>query len=309
MTSLAKENRTALTNNRQDRRVFSHPNDKGVLNSFMETVDRLKFVRSALYVPASNGRALEKALGLAADMIIVDLEDAVPEDAKAQARGAALAYAKSGVGNRLLAIRANAYDSPHHADDVAALKDCAADFVVLPKVEDTSEISDFGVPVLAMVETPAGLFNARSIAGHPRVAGLIAGINDIAAQTGIRPGPKREGLELSLQMIVLAASEFGKPRFDGVCNRLDDLDGYDAECRQGATFGFTGKTLIHPNQIASANAAFGPSAAAIAEAEELIAASRGGAQRFKGRMIESMHVEEAKLTIERSRHAMGDVIG
>jgi citrate lyase subunit beta/citryl-CoA lyase len=108
---------------------------------------------------------------------------------------------------------------------------------------------------------------------------------------------------------VLAASEFGKPRFDGVCNRLDDLDGYDAECRQGATFGFTGKTLIHPNQIASANAAFGPSAAAIAEAEELIAASRGGAQRFKGRMIESMHVEEAKLTIERSRHAMGDVIG
>jgi (3S)-malyl-CoA thioesterase len=160
--------------------------------------------------------------------------------------------------------------------------------------------------LLAMIETPKGLYAAREIAAHRLVAGLIAGTNDIAAETGIRPGPNREGLELSLQMIVLAASAAGKPRFDGVCNRLDDMAGFDAECRQGATFGFTGKTLIHPNQIAIANMAFGPDAAAFAEAEELVAANRGGAQRFRGRMIESMHVEQAKLTIERFRHATGD---
>ncbi len=272
----------------------------------MEIIEKLKFVRSALYVPGSNARALEKARELEADMLIIDLEDAVPEEMKDAARAAAVAYASAGAGGKILAIRANAVDSEHHAADVEALKGSAADFVVLPKVENVSGLPGLGLPLLAMIETPAGLYAAREIAAHPAVAGLIAGTNDIAAETGIRPGPIREGLELSLQMIVLAASTVGKPRFDGVCNQLDDMDGFDTECRQGAAFGFTGKTLIHPNQITIANAAFGPDAAAVAEAEELIAASRGGAERFRGRMIESMHVEQAKMTIERSRHAMGD---
>jgi (3S)-malyl-CoA thioesterase len=272
----------------------------------MDIAAKLKFVRSALYVPGSNARALEKARGLDADMLIIDLEDAVPEEAKAAARAAAVAYAAAGVEGKLIAIRANGSDSRHHAEDMAALRGYAADLVVLPKVEEAAELSDIGLPILAMIETPKGLYAAREIAAHPSVAGLIAGTNDIAAETGIKPGPNREGLELSLQMILLAAAAADKPRFDGVCNRLDDMAGFDAECRQGATYGFTGKTLIHPNQIAIANQSFGPNATAVTEAEELIAASRGGAQRFKGRMIESMHVEEAKLTIERSRHAMGD---
>ena len=272
----------------------------------MEIGQKLKFVRSALYVPGSNARALEKARGLDADMLIIDLEDAVPEDMKAEARAAAVAYVAAGAGGRILAIRANATDSVHHAADVAALKGCVADLVVLPKVEDVAGLPELGLPLLAMIETPKGLYAACDIAAHASVAGLIAGVNDIAAETGIRPGPMREGLELSLQMIVLAASAAGKPRFDGVCNRLDDMDGFDAECRQGFTYGFTGKTLIHPNQISICNQAFGPDAAAVAEAEELIAANRGGAQRFKGRMIESMHVEGAKMTIERSLHEMGD---
>ena len=271
----------------------------------MEITQKLTFIRSALYVPGSNARALEKARGLDADMLIIDLEDAVPDEAKAEARAAAVAYVAAGAGGKLLAIRLNGADSVHHAADAAALRGCAADMLVLPKVEHTA-LPDLGLPLLAMIETPAGLYAAREIAAHPSVAGLIAGTNDIAAETGITPGPMREGLELSLQLIVLAASAAGKPRLDGVCNRLDDMDGFDTECRQGATYGFTGKTLIHPNQIAMANQAFGAGAAAVAEAEELIAASRGGAQRFKGRMIESLHVEQAKLTIERSRHAMGD---
>lgn len=272
----------------------------------MDITAKLKFVRSALFVPGSNARALEKARSLDADMLIIDLEDAVPQDAKADARAAAIAYAAAGVEGKIIAIRANGVDSAHHAADITALKGCAADLVVLPKVEDAGDLPDLGLPLLAMIETPKGLYAAREIAADAKVAGLIAGTNDIAAETGIRPGPMREGLELSLQMIVLAASAASKARFDGVCNRLDDMAGYDAECRQGTTFGFTGKTLIHPNQIAIANMAFGPDAAAAADAEELIAASRGGAQRFRGRMIESMHVEQAKLTIERFRHATGD---
>lgn len=266
---------------------------------------KLKFVRSALYVPGSNSRALEKARGLDADMLIIDLEDAVPEDAKLEARSAAIAYADAGVAGKSIAIRANGFDSPHHKDDLAALSGAKFDLLVLPKVEHVSDLPECDMPILAMIETPAGLYAARDIAQHPRVAGLIAGTNDICAETGIRPGPMREGLELALQTIILAAAEAGKPRFDGVCNRLDDMAGFDAECRQGATYGFTGKTLIHPNQIMIANQAFGPDAAMVAEAEKLIAASRGGAQRFNGRMIESMHVEQAKLTIERSRHATG----
>jgi len=272
----------------------------------MEIGQKLNFVRSALYVPGSNARALEKARSLDADMLIIDLEDAVPVEMKAAARAAAVAYVAAGTGGKILAIRANAPDSAHHADDMAALRVSAADMVVLPKVEEVAALPDIGISLLAMIETPAGLYAAREVAVHPLVAGLIAGTNDIAAETGIKPGPMREGLELSLQMIVLAASAAGKPRFDGVCNRLDDMGGFDTECRQGSTYGFTGKTLIHPNQIAIANQSFGPNPDAVAEARELIAASRGGAQRFKGRMIESMHVEEAQLTIERSRRAMGD---
>ena len=273
----------------------------------MDISHQLKFVRSALYMPASNARALEKARWLDADMLILDLEDAVPDDAKAEARAAAVRYVAAGVPGKLLAIRVNSADSRWFDDDVEALKECRADLIVLPKVEDSTTIDriwrSLPAPLLAMIETPAGIFAAREIAAHHSVAGLIAGTNDIAAETGMKPGPLRQGMELSLQMIVLAASAAGKPRFDGVCNRLDDMDGFDVECRQGSTYGFTGKTLIHPNQIFIANEVFGPDGTAVAEAEELIAASGGGAQRFKGRMIESMHVEEAKLTIEHSRAA------
>ncbi len=274
----------------------------------MNVFQQLGFVRSALYVPATNARALEKALGLDVDMLIIDLEDAVSDENKAAARASALDYVTLGVAGKVVAIRANGMESPHHAADMAALETSGADLVVLPKIESPGDIPDCIKPVLAMIETPAGLYAARDIAAHAAVAGLIAGTNDIAAEMAIRPGANREGLELALQSIVLAAAAAGKPRFDGVCNRLDDLHGFDSECRQGVRYGFTGKTLIHPNQILVANQIFGPSPDDVAEAMELIAASRGGAQRFKGRMIELMHVEEAKLTIERSRHATGDVL-
>jgi (3S)-malyl-CoA thioesterase len=271
----------------------------------MEIGDRLRLVRSALYVPGSNARALEKAQALDADMLIIDLEDAVAEENKAAAREASIAATGEGFPGKLVALRANGLGSAHLADDLAASAQCKVDALVFPKIESAAELDQLaartGLPIIAMVETPAALFAAREIATHPALAGLIAGTNDIAADAGIRPGPMRQGLELALQTIILAAAR--KPAFDGVCNRLDDMEGFEAECRQGRCYGFTGKTLIHPNQIAIANAAFSPTLEELADARELVAAAKGGAQRFQGRMIESMHVEEALRTIERAGSA------
>jgi citrate lyase subunit beta/citryl-CoA lyase len=276
----------------------------------MEIGDRLRLVRSALYVPGSNARALEKAQVLDADMLIIDLEDAVAEENKAAARAAAIAATKAGFPGKLVALRTNGLGSAHLADDLVAAAQCTVDALVIPKIESAAELDQLAemtaLPLIAMVETPAGLYAAREIAAHPSLVGLLAGTNDIAADTGIRPGPMREGLELALQTIILAAAAARKPAFDGVCNRLDDMDGFEAECHQGRCFGFTGKTLIHPNQIAPANAAFSPTMEELADAHELIAAAKGGAQRFQGRMIESMHVEEAHRTIERAGRTTGN---
>lgn len=275
----------------------------------MTLVEKLKLVRTALYVPAINARALEKARGLDVDMLIIDLEDSVPAESKADARAAAVEEVAKGFPGKLVAIRLNGLDSVELAADISAAERSLADCFVLPKVEVAASLDSVVArlpnPVLAMIEGPMGLYNAREIAAHKAVAGLIAGVNDICVDIGIRPGPNREGLELALQTIVLAGAAAGKPAFDGVNNKLDDMSGLEVECVQGRCYGFTGKTLIHPNQVAIANAAFGPSAAEIVEAEALIAASTGGAQRHKGKMIESMHVEEARRTIERARHATG----
>ncbi len=271
-----------------------------------DALQRLKFVRTALYVPASNARALEKARGLAADMVIIDLEDGVGEEGKDDARAAAIAFVAE-PNARLVAIRVNSPDSRWFDDDCTALAGCNADMFVLPKVESAQAIDrvcqDLSAPLMAMIETPAGLYRARQIAAHRNVVGLIAGTNDIAEQCGIRPGPQRQGLELSLQKIVLAAAASAKPAFDGVCNRLDDMAGFEAECRQGRCYGFTGKTVIHPNQIAVANLCFSPNAAEVEEAQALLDQAKAGAQRFRGRMIEEMHVREAHITIERASYA------
>ncbi len=277
------------------------------MSTLYDVMQQLRFVRSVLYVPASNARALEKARGLDADMLVVDLEDAVPEGAKDVARVAALDYVAQPIPGKLIAIRVNALESRFYDDDCAALKTCRADAFVLPKVESQQVIerawADLKLPLIPMIETPAGIYAARDIAAHRGVAGIIAGTNDIAASTGIRPGPKREGMELALQSIVLASAAAEKPAFDGVSNALDDMSGLEAECMQGRSFGFAGKTLIHPNQIAIANRCFGPSAEDVEDAQALIAESNAGAQRFRGRMIEEMHVMQAQITLERATRA------
>ena len=264
--------------------------------------------RSALFLPASNPRAIEKARTLDCDMLILDLEDAVPDDRKDEARASALAAVAEGFGPRTVAIRLNGPGTPWHEADVAALAGSAVALVVIPKVEKAGEAAGIaaalGKPVYAMIETPAGVLAAPSIAGAHDVAGLIAGTNDLAHALHLPEG-SRTGLALALQSIVLAARAAGIVALDGVWNRLDDVEGLAVECAQGRTFGFDGKTLIHPNQIDAANRAFAPSDAEIEDARALVEAAVSGAARFRGRMVEAMHVATARAILARASGKTG----
>jgi (3S)-malyl-CoA thioesterase len=259
--------------------------------------------RTALFLPASNPRAIEKARGLDADMVILDLEDAVKPDDKATARAAALAAVAQGFGPRLCAIRLNGIDSGEHADDVAAVAESVADFAVLPKAETPADVAQVaravGKPILAMIETPLGVLAVAEIAALSGVAGLIAGTNDLAASLRLPPSSTRAQMSVALQTIVLAARANAVWAIDGVFNKLDDPEGLAQECREGRALGFDGKSLIHPNQIAVAATAFGPTEAEIADAHALIHAATGGAERFRDRMIETMHVDQARALLQR----------
>ena len=265
----------------------------------------LDHVRSALFLPASNPRAIAKARGLACDMVILDLEDAVTEADKDDARDAAVAAAADDWGDRMFAVRLNGA-GPWHEADVAALAGAGGvDLVVVPKVEVPEYAEALSArlsrPLLAMIETPAGVYAAREIAGVAGVAGLLAGSNDLAATLRLPPG--RAGLTLALQSIVLAARAAGIAALDGVFNLLDDPAALEADCEAGRQTGFDGKSLIHPNQIEIANRIFGPSAEEIEEARALVAAATGGAERFRGRMIEAMHVDAARRALKRAKPA------
>jgi len=263
----------------------------------------LRLCRSLLFLPASNPRAVGKARSLEADMIVLDLEDSVPEADKPAAREAAVAATQEGFGDRPVAIRVNPTASPHYGEDVVALRRSAADFIVLAKAETAKQVHDagwlMGKPVLAMIETPRAVIEAASIA--PAARGLIAGTNDLAATLGLPAQGARAGLVYALQRIVLAARAAGLPAFDGVYNGLEADEGLEAECAEGRRYGFDGKSLIHPSQIATANRLFGPSDAEVEAAHRLIEAATGGAERHEGRMIEAMHVDQARALIAKAR--------
>ncbi|HEX8653986.1 MAG TPA: CoA ester lyase [Allosphingosinicella sp.] len=265
----------------------------------------LRLCRSILFLPASNPRAIEKARELEADLVVLDLEDSVRGEDKAAARAAAVEASREGFGDRIVAVRVNAAGTPHYGEDVVALRRSGADYVVLAKVEGPRQAADAawltGKPILAMIETARGVIDAAAIA--PATRGLIAGTNDLCAELGIAPGGGRAGLTYALQRIVLAARAAGVAAFDGVHNGLDDEEGLAEECRQGRAFGFDGKSVIHPGQIAMANRLFGPSEEEIEEARRLIDAATGGAERFEGRMIEAMHVSQAEAVLAKARRS------
>ncbi len=259
-------------------------------------------IRSVLFLPASKPRAIAKARESGADLVVLDLEDAVKAGDKAAARDAAVATVAPD-WPMPVAIRVNSVGSEWHSLDLDAAAKSNADYVVVPRavfghlVRGVAEA--VGKPVLAMIETAAGVLAAPEIA--PETAALIAGTNDLRADLKLPLDATREPISASLQWIVLAARAAGVAVFDGVFNGLDDPDGFLAEARDGRRLGFDGKSLIHPNQIEPCHQAFAPSETEIRRARALVEAFKGGAERFGDEMIEGMHVEAAQRVLERAR--------
>jgi citrate lyase beta subunit len=262
---------------------------------------RLERVRSVLFLPASNPRAIGHARESTADLVILDLEDAVKPEDKVMARAAAV-EAVAGDWRMPVAIRINGVASEWHSLDMDSVAESLAAFAVVPRATSAHLVHELaalvGKPLLAMIETAAGVLAASQIA--PETAGLIAGTNDLAADLKLPPGPGRGSMQTALQTIVLAARAAGVPVIDGVFNDLEDFDGFSAECAEGRQLGFDGKSLIHPKQVEPCNRAFSPSAEEVERARRLIAAFGGGAERFEGRMIERMHLEAAQRLVDRT---------
>nr|WP_300975559.1 CoA ester lyase [Sphingomonas sp. LHG3406-1] len=255
---------------------------------------------AVLFLPANRAGAVRRARESAADVIFLDLEDAVAPEAKEEARAAAVAAVVEGFAAPT-AIRVNGTASEWFEADCEAVAASRADLVIVPRVESADTIrlvaDRTGKPVAAMIETPLGVRRCWEIAEE--AAALIAGTNDLSATLRLPAGAGRPPLRTALQTIVLAARAAGTACFDGVFNKLDDADGFAAEAAEGRSFGFDGKTLIHPDQIAPCKAAFAPTPEELARAQRLVAAAQGGAQRFEGEMIERMHVEAAERLLGR----------
>lgn len=265
--------------------------------------------RSALYIPGSKDRALEKARGLPVDVILFDLEDAVSPDAKVAARDTLYAaLADDGYGARLKIVRINGLDTEWGAADASAVAAMNCDAILLPKVNGPEDVDALAalvpdLPIWAMMETPQGILNAAAIAAHPRIAGFILGTNDLAKDLNSRT---RAALMTSLQMCLLAAKAAGIVALDGVYNAFKDEDGLRAECTEGRDMGFDGKTLIHPAQVAIANAAFGPTDEEIDLAGRQIAAFEAaeaegqGVAVVDGRIVENLHIVTARATLAKA---------
>jgi citrate lyase subunit beta/citryl-CoA lyase len=265
-----------------------------------KTADLLA-VRSILFLPASNPRAIAKAREAGSDLVVLDLEDAVKPADKESAREAAV-EAVAEAWPMPIAIRINGVGTEWHSLDLDAVARSRADLIVVPRAASAHLVDDVAKtvakPVLAMIETAAGVLAAAEIAEV--CAGLIAGTNDLRADLKLPLDATREPISASLQMIVLAARAAGVAVFDGVFNSLDDAEGFAKEATVGRRLGFDGKSLIHPDQIAPCHRAFAPSAAEIERARALVAAFHGGAERFNNEMIERMHVEAAQRVLERA---------
>ena len=262
-------------------------------------------------MPGSNARALEKARTLPADVIVLDLEDAVAPEMKLQARAQVVAAVRAGgYGHREIVVRVNALGTSWGHDDMAAAAASGADAVLLPKVEAADAVSAAvaalgSTPTLwCMLETPRGILNAPGIAAaSARVTALVMGTSDLTKDLHARVTRDRFPLLTSLQVCVLAARSTGITALDGVHLDLDDDAGFAAACRQAADFGFDGKTLIHPKQIAIANDVFAPAAGEVDWARRVIAAhadaiARGrGVVVLDGRLIENLHVDDARRVL------------
>ncbi|MEO5611796.1 MAG: CoA ester lyase [Sphingomicrobium sp.] len=267
----------------------------------------LRSARSILFLPASNPRAIAKARGAGADLVVLDLEDAVKPEDKLSARQSAV-EAVAEPWPMPVAIRVNGDGSRWYDDDVDAVACSKANLAVLPRATSAEVVRALNRqvrrPVMAMIETAAGVLAAPGIARD--AAALIAGTNDLAADLQLPPDAGRAPLQMALQSIVLAGRAAGIAVFDGVFNELSDPDGFAAQAGEGRRLGFDGKSLIHPDQIEPCHRAFAPTEAQIDRARRLIEAATGGAERFEDQMIERMHVEAARRLLGRENRHPGE---
>jgi citrate lyase subunit beta/citryl-CoA lyase len=275
--------------------------------------------RSVLYMPGSNPRALEKARELAADVLILDLEDAVAPEAKLQARDAVVKAIQQGFGDREVLVRINGLDTRWWVEDIDAAASARPDAVLVPKVSSPRQLQDLAarlvdmgtdphVRVWAMMETPLAMLNVGDIAAaaldsETRLAGFVMGTNDLAKDTRARLVPGRAPMLPWLMNCLAAARAYGLDILDGVYNDIGDAAGFAAECRQARDLGFDGKTLIHPRQIEPCNEAFSPTAEEVDAARKIIAAfdlpenENKGVLQIEGRMVERLHAEMARRVV------------
>ncbi len=278
--------------------------------------DNVRLRRSVLYMPGSNARAIEKARTLPADALILDLEDSVAPDAKPAARDQVCAAVHDGgFGNREVVVRTNGLDTPWGRADLEAAAKAGPDAVLLPKVNDAGMIGNANAmleaagaaretALWAMMETPIAMLRAQEIAGAGgRLRCLVMGTNDLAKELGAVQTEARTPMMTSLSLCLLAARAFHLPIIDGVYNDIQNLEGFEAVCRQGRELGFDGKTLIHPTQIEICNRVFSPAAEAVEEARAVIAAfntpeaRERGVVKLGGRMVERLHLEQAERLV------------
>lgn len=276
--------------------------------------------RSVLYMPASNPRAMEKAKTLPADALIFDLEDAVAPDAKGDARQSlAAAIQAGGYGAREVVIRINSLDTEWGIDDLDAAAKAGPSAILFPKISTPADVarasehldkrdSEHKLALWLMIETPLAILNIKDLASSAKSVGarltcFVMGTNDLAKEMHIPTIPGRPGLIPSLSTAVLAARAYGLTILDGVFNRIQDTEGFAAQCRQAVELGFDGKTLIHPSQIETCNKIFAPNAEEVAWSRKVIAAFESnqnaskGAIQLDGRMVERLHAEEARRLV------------
>jgi len=272
--------------------------------------------RSALYMPGSNPRALQKGRSLPADALILDLEDAVAPDAKDEARSnISAALSEGGYGGREILIRVNGLDSPWGRDDLIAMATSGADGIVLPKVESADMVrkaalllegagAPAGLGIWCMIETPLGVLHAEEIAtASSRMTGFIMGTSDLAKELHCLHTPERLPFMMSLNQVILVARAYGLAALDGVHLDLSDDEGFEASCRQGLELGFDGKTLIHPKTIDRANSVFGPDADEVEFSHRIISAFEEAQAEGKGvvvldgKLVENLHVENARRVL------------
>ncbi|XOV85206.1 MAG: HpcH/HpaI aldolase/citrate lyase family protein [bacterium] len=270
--------------------------------------------RSVLYMPGANSRAMEKARTLQCDTVIFDLEDAVAPAAKAQARQqVADAVRQGGYGYRELIVRGNGLDTHWGVQDIAELAALNIDGMLFPKVESLAQVNEIvekinaagapDLPVWVMVETPQGVMDLATFAGHPRVCALVMGTSDLVKELRAVHQPERQNIAFALQYCLLVARRFGREIFDGVHLDFKDSASFRDACRSGREMGFDGKTLIHPDQIDIANEVFGYSEAEVAHAHQLLevwnealAAGKGVAV-LDGKLVENLHADEAQRVV------------